>query len=91
MMCGQKSQRQCLLEELDQVSFAVDDMLLYLDTHPEDEKALAFFSDVLSRRKKLLNEFAEKYGPLLIDDASKNSADSWKWVKQPFPWEREGA
>lgn len=87
MMRDQKSQKQCLLQEINEVSFAVNDMILYLDTHPEDEKALAFFQNVSDRRNKLMNEYAEKYGPLTIDDAAKSSADSWKWSQQPFPWE----
>ena len=29
-----------LLNRINQVSFAVDDLLLYLDTHPCDERAL---------------------------------------------------
>ena len=35
--------REHLLNTINEVSFAVDDMKLYLDTHPEDEKALLFF------------------------------------------------
>ena len=31
-----------LLDRIDQVSFAVNDMNLYLDTHPCDEKALVY-------------------------------------------------
>ena len=36
-------------------------------------------------------EYAEKYGPLTIDDAAVSSEKLWKWSQQPFPWEREGA
>ena len=35
--------REQLLNMVNEVSFAVDDIKLYLDTHPEDEEALAFF------------------------------------------------
>ncbi len=87
MMQNQKSQRSCLMQAINEVSFAVNDIILYLDTHPEDEKALTFFADASARRNKLLNEYAEKYGPLIIDNAAKNSENSWKWMEQPFPWE----
>ena len=70
---------------------AVNDILLYLDTHPDDEKALAFFEDVSDRRNQLLAEYAKDYGPLTVDTASKTCETSWKWSQQPFPWEREGA
>ena len=91
MMRNQNSQRLCLLQNINEVSFAVDDILLYLDTHPYDEKALSFFQDASARCMKLMNEYAEKYGPLTIDNAAKSSENSWKWMEQPFPWEREGA
>ena len=38
---GQKS----LLNEINECSFAVNDMLLYLDTHPCDEAALSYFME----------------------------------------------
>ena len=35
--------RKELLNHINTVSFAVDDIQLYLDTHPDDEEALAYF------------------------------------------------
>jgi len=56
--CSQKQ----LLNRIDQVSFAVNDMTLYLDTHPCDEKALTYCHELVQERKKLLKEYAEAYG-----------------------------
>ena len=79
MMKNQTSKRRCLLQQINEVSFAVNDILLYLDTHPDDEKALAFFEDVSDRRNQLLAEYAKDYGPLTVDTASKTCETSWKW------------
>ena len=38
-------------------------MNLYLDTHPEDEDALAFFREKVELRKEALKQYAEQYGP----------------------------
>lgn len=35
--------KMLFLQQINEVSFAVNDMLLYLDTHPEDQKALRYF------------------------------------------------
>ena len=35
--------RADLLQQINKVSFAVDDVKLYLDTHPCDEEAIAYF------------------------------------------------
>ena len=79
------------LQRIDQVSFAVNDMTLYLDTHPCDEKALTYCHELVQERKKLLKEYAEAYGPLIIDITDQTGESIWKWMEQPFPWEKEGA
>ena len=79
-----------LLNRMNQVSFAVDDLILYLDTHPCDEKALVYCRELVQERKKLLKEYAEIYGPLTIDSTVWTEESVWKWMEQPFPWEKEG-
>ena len=79
MMRKQPSPRCSFLQQINEVSFAVNDMLLYLDTHPEDQKALRYFSDISDRRNQLMAEYAEKYGPLTIDSAAISSENAWKW------------
>ena len=56
MMRKQPSPRCSFLQQINEVSFAVNDMLLYLDTHPEDQKALRYFSDISDRRNQLMAE-----------------------------------
>ena len=78
--CSQKQ----LLNRIDQVSFAVNDMTLYLDTHPCDEKALTYCHELVQERKKLLKEYAEAYGPLIIDITDQTGESIWKWMEQPL-------
>lgn len=89
------SQNSCtskekLLQRIYEVSFAVDDILLFLDTHPCCQEALSFYREYSSERQKLMKEYALHYGPLTIDDALETDANSWRWMEQPFPWEQEG-
>ena len=83
----QMPSREKLLAWIDQVSFAVVEMNLYLDTHPEDEDALAFFREKVELRKEALKQYAEQYGPLTIDTANDRMSRSFEWVMQPWPWE----
>lgn len=85
--CGQ---REKMLRKITEVSFAVDDIHLYLDTHPCCEEALAYYREHAGERKKLMKEYAELYGPLTVDDALESDENTWQWMKQPFPWEKEG-
>lgn len=80
--------RQSLLKKISEVSFAVDDLLLYLDTHQEDEKALGLYRENEEKRKKYMAQYAASYGPLTIEDALKSESCKWQWAQQPFPWEK---
>ena len=76
-----------LLDYINAVSFALVDTTLYLDTHPEDEEAMAFFREKLKMRRKALETYARYFGPLTIDTANDNMSRSFEWVQQPWPWE----
>lgn len=82
--------RAHMLCQINEVSFAVYDLLLFLDTHPCDEKALRCYDEMSNKRNELLKEFSERFGPLTADTAADCCADTWKWAEQPFPWEKEG-
>lgn len=59
--------RKDLLQWINVVSFAVDDVKLFLDTHPCDQNALAYFQEYSRMRNEALKEYAKYYGPLTID------------------------
>nr|WP_294531011.1 spore coat protein CotJB [uncultured Blautia sp.] len=91
MSCSTNQARSRLLNNINETSFTVNDILLYLDTHPNDQKALSYYRDAVSRRQNLMAEYARAYGPLTVDDASMDTSTTWNWMEQPFPWEKEGA
>lgn len=83
----EKPDLDCLMKEINECSFAVNDMLLYLDTHPCDENALAYLMEHKNRRMAALKEHAKYYGPLTIDTADDEASRSFMWVETPWPWE----
>lgn len=78
------NQRQ-LLQWIDEVSFAVTDILLFLDTHPDDADAIAYFNYYNAERQKALDLYASQYTPLTVDTISE--CNHWYWVTDPWPWE----
>lgn len=79
--------RKRLLSFINEVSFAVDDTLLYLDTHPDCEEALCYFHKYNHLRNHALAEYEKEYGPLVIASADDSCRQSWEWMSQPWPWE----
>ena len=82
--------RKDLLRWINIVSFAVDDVQLFLDTHPEDQEALNYFHEYNKLRKEALMEYAKYYGPLTIDSAHASCKDKWAWINEPWPWQEGG-
>ncbi|MDO4260888.1 MAG: spore coat protein CotJB [Eubacteriales bacterium] len=78
--------RQQMLRWVDMVSFAVQEANLYLDTHPSDPAALAYFQEYSQLRRQALQDYAALYGPLTIDTA-RGCRAGWEWVNRPWPWE----
>lgn len=79
--------RKELLCRINEVSFAIDDLQLFLDTHPCDQRALDDTHMLVEERKKLLETYAKNFGPLTIDSTADSGSDSWTWATQPWPWE----
>lgn len=76
-----------MLRKIDAVSLAMQDTVLFFDTHPEDPDALAYFDECSKTRNEMLEAYAKEYGPLIIDDVTTSNADYWDWINQPWPWE----
>lgn len=81
----EQNDRLALLQEIGAVSFCVDDLRLYLDTHPTDAKALNDYNQYANQRKQLLQQYTEKFGPLT--SYCPNVESVWQWVVYPAPWE----
>lgn len=74
-----------LLKQIYEASFAVVDLTLYLDTHPHDRNALEAFHEYQSRRKTALEAFEKKYYPLTVDGVTDHQK-GWTWGEAPAPW-----
>ncbi|HCR83196.1 spore coat protein CotJB [Muricomes intestini] len=82
--------RKELLDHINAVSFAVDDVKLFLDTHPCDEDAMAYFREYSRMRNEALKEYAARFGPLTVDTAVYSCSDKWTWIDDPWPWQEGG-
>lgn len=79
--------RQDCLKRLQTYNFAAYDMLLHLDTHPNDKKAFAMFKDLVTKTQELKKEFEKAYGPLTPYSTAQSA--TFNWLDSPWPWEKE--
>lgn len=77
--------RDAMLMQVNQAGFAAVDANLYLDTHPCDEAAIAYFNQVSDAYNNAVSAFEAQFGPLR--SSSNNDTSYWSWINDPWPWE----
>lgn len=82
------NERSALLHQIQAEDFALYEVALYLDGHPQCKKALKYYHEHKKLADTLRAEYEQRFGPLTLNN---NRNDShWDWVNGPWPWEKEG-
>ncbi len=79
------SEKTAHLYKIMELSFAINDLNLWLDIHPNDEKIFLCLKECLSKLASTEKEYVEKYGPIEIEQ---NCGEKNKWLGS-WPWEAE--
>lgn len=80
-------EREALLYKIMEMDFAVNDLNLYLDLHPEDSNIYEKFKTYSEKCIELKDMYAKKYGPLTLNQTFSNN---YEWMKNPWPWDKSG-
>lgn len=78
-----------LLLEIMKLSFAITDIGLYLDLHPDNKDLLEKFKTLVEKSCEKEMEYVKNYGPLELIDSS-SSVQKFNWINNPWPWENTG-
>ncbi len=81
-----KTEKEAALLNVMQYSFAINDLNLYLDLHPDDNNMHEVFKMLVESELKAREEYISKYGSLEVCD-SVNSRFNWL---EDWPWEGNG-
>ena len=82
------SKKDELLYNIQMYSFAMKDMNLYLDIHPDDKNILNNFHDYRKKYEVLKKQYESEYGPLCMSNTI--NTEKWTWVSNPWPWDKGG-
>ena len=84
-MVNQKELPQLPLAELQALSFAIQELALYLDTHREDMDALELYRDYQEMYNKCRDAYRKTGGPLT--HMQPQDGKTYAWLDDPWPWE----
>lgn len=74
-----------LMKKIYEFGLAAYDTVLFLDTHPCDAEALAFYQKMKHIYNQAVKEYSALYGPLKINQIDNDQY--WSWGEGPWPWE----
>lgn len=82
------NERRDLLCAIQKYSFALYDLQLYLDTHPNCTEAMQAFKKYKAMKQSAEEQYVRIYGP--ITPCQSDTESEWNWIQNPWPWEKEG-
>lgn len=80
------SERESMLLQVQAYEFALVEVGLFLDTHPNDQTALAYFGQYRELKHRAVSDYTRMYGPITMDHMD-NDLSTWRWIDNPWPWE----
>ena len=82
--CPRDCKREEMMMKIRELDFSTFELGLYLDTHPDDRRALCLHNTYAKQSKELKDKYQRVYGPLTMD----YPCNKWRWFEEPWPWER---
>lgn len=79
-----KTEQDKLLLKIRELSFAVNDLNLYLDINPSDYEIYYLFKIYAEELNHCTKKYSEEYEVLELNNDIK---DKYTWYKGPWPWE----
>ena len=79
--------KETLLQELYGTGLIVNDLRLFLDTHPEDHAAMMDYRKFCTEYAKLSKTYERDFGPLTSMDTEEGFSE-FSWTRGPWPWKK---
>ena len=73
-------------KRLQRISFALVELVLYLDAYPNCERAKKYYKELSDERDMLIKALSKAGMPMSNMNVEGNE---WTWTKGPWPWEYE--
>ncbi|HHZ07005.1 MAG TPA: spore coat protein CotJB [Clostridiales bacterium] len=78
------TEREILMRKIAANDFAMLDLHLYLDTHPNNNQIAEKLNEYRTKSAILKKEYEENYGPIM---QSNENGNRWAWISNPWPWD----
>ena len=78
--------KQDMIKKLQELSFTLVELNLFLDTHPDNAEARRLYNERSAQMAEVREQYFAAYGPMMNFGVCP-AGDSFTWVNSPWPWE----
>lgn len=71
-----------MLLQISKLDFCVNDVMLFLDTHPDDQDAMCYYNEAISHLQHMKEQFVSNGGAL----TNRQGCNLENYINEPFPW-----
>lgn len=83
------NEKNKIAEKIRQIDFAMYELNLFLDSNPNNERAIRLLESYRKAKANLIKDYEEKYGAYIVTFDDVPAKAPFSWTKGPWPWERE--
>ena len=77
-----------MMRKIQEIDFAIIDLNLFLDTHPQCQEAIELFKELAATSKSLKSDYQAKYAPLYVHNSTNSNSFDWVDKCEKWPWEK---
>ncbi len=81
--------RAMLKRKIHEIDFGLYELLLFLDSHPTNQKAMQLTDEYREHRRMLIDEYEKCYGKYVVTPSDVPTGKSWQWLDGPWPWDND--
>lgn len=78
--------KDTMRNQLQMLDFALQEAMLFLNSHPDDKQAMAYYQSIQKQRNEVAAQYEACFGPLT---SRSNQGNTWEYIQGPWPWEGE--
>ena len=78
-----------MMQKIQEIDFAIIDLNLFLDTHPNCKDALELFTKLAATSRSLKSDYQRKYGPLYAANSENSTPFAWVHDDYKWPWQKQ--
>ncbi len=76
-----------LKKKIHALDFAIHELVLFLDTHPTNHKAMTLLKEYRKKRYECIKEYEMQYGDYIVTPNDVTAEGCWQWLDGKWPWE----